>query len=328
MDFKAMTPYRGGKSHPDILGEGSSISVRDDVTLRESIQKLHEQKKISRQIDEDIKDLLDPDRNKAIQRIWRGIKGGLIPKKLTRNLPVGIKHAIGEEDIFEALEYRMRENILTTEGALAGMAICAKNKFDEIEGLSADIKRARDENWTAADLQAYIASQVGIPIYKEVAFLLSVEFKGLSDTKKEERKNYLLGELEASIHAGERLLETLGEACSVGLQVFDRSMVHYYAYINIYRPVKALADAAEDLANMNIGNYASKEAIVRKFNAAIDLLDSTLEAADHAEKYSVVSPGVCALFFRSREQLRASLTKHAVMGPQEDPAEKVSIQSQ
>jgi hypothetical protein len=232
----------------------------------------------------------------------------VVPKRAYSVLPSGFLKFMAEEyDVLELIERLIRENVNNTQDALRELAACAIEKRQMLNELGEDLKSAQTENWDAQTLQQYMAEKAGIQIYSEVSQLLDAEFNAILPEEKEKRKNELLDQLGANIKIGEQFMETISRVCSAGIDVFHQGVGQYYNYMNFYRPVAVIRDAAKTLVDMNSSMYAAKDALVATFTASLKAIEVAVDAASMVEKYSIVAPDMGKLLESGRNRLDSKM---------------------
>ena len=290
-NFNANTsPIRNSFSRP-----GSGISRRSEMksvgdrTLRESIKGLQESSIELDSLNNDLRQALDLPNDRAKGLMARALHF-IVPKKFYPSLPDGLVRFMAEEyDVLELIGSLQRRNVNNTQEALRNLAIASIAKKEEIEQLRADIKRAREEDWDARQLQQFVAERAEIPIYEEIGMLFDSEFDVLGDEERELRKQQLLDQLESNTVIAQELIKVMRATCSAGLSILHRAVGHYFDYVTVYRPVTQIRDAAKTLTETNKGMYVAKDAIVTTFQASVDAIRKSVKAAQLVNNYSLVS---------------------------------------
>ncbi len=277
------------------VGIGSFTSRRSEMksagdrTLRESIKGLQESSIELEGLNDNLCQALDLPNDKIKGLMARALHF-IIPKSFYPSLPDGLVRFMAEEyDVLELIASLQRRNVNNTQDALRSLAIASIAKKEEIEQLRADIKRAREENWDARQLQQYVAERAEIPIYEEIGSLFDIEFDVLGDEERELRKQQLLDQLEANTVVAGELVRVMRATCSAGLSILHRAVGHYFDYVTVYRPVAEIRDAAKTLTDTNKGMYVAKDAIVTTFQASVDAIRKSVKAAQLVSSYSLVS---------------------------------------
>lgn len=300
-----MKRYNGsGNGHISSQQEFGSLN---DRALQENIAALKESSKELQGIDKLVKKALDlpSDRKRSIAAKFLNY---LVPTSWYESLPHSVMKLMAEEnDVLELIETLMRLNINSVQDALRELAACAITKREELNELEADLKTAQKENWSAQQLQEYIAGKAEIQIYDVVARLLDIEFNALTAEEKEIRKNDLLGKLNSTVVIGEELMETIGKVCSAGLQVFHRSVTQYYDYVSFYRPISVIRDSAKSFIDTNHSMYAAKDALVATFRTSLQAIELAVDAANMVNNYSIASSDMQGLLKSGRARLNDKL---------------------
>lgn len=267
----------------------SEMKSAGDRTLRESIKGLQESSVELESLNNNLRQALDLPQDRAKGLIARALHF-IVPKSVYSSLPDGLVRFMAEEyDVLELIGSLQRRNVNNTQDALRSLAIASITKKEEIEQLRADIKRARDENWDARQLQQFVAERAEIPIYEEIGMLFDNEFDVLGDDERELRKQQLLDQLEANTVIAQELVTVMRATCSAGLSILHRAVGHYFDYVTVYRPVAEIRDAAKTLTDTNKGMYVAKDAIITTFQASVDAIRKSVKAAQLVSSYSLVS---------------------------------------
>jgi len=260
-----------------------------DRTLRESIKGLQESSVELEGLNDNLRQALDLPNDKVKGLMARALHF-MIPKSFYQALPNGLVRFMAEEyDVLELIASLQRRNVNNTQDALRSLAIASMAKKEEIEQLRADIKRAREENWDARQLQQFVAERAEVTIYEEIGSLFDMEFDVLGDEERELRKQQLLDQLEANTVIAGELIKVMRATCSAGLSILHRAVGHYFDYVTVYRPVAELRDAAKTLTDTNKGMYVAKDAIITTFQASVDAIRKSVKAAQLVNSYSLVS---------------------------------------
>ena len=267
----------------------SEMKSAGDRTLRESIKGLQESSVELEGLNDNLRQALNLPNDRAKGLMARALHF-IIPKSFYPSLPDGLVRFMAEEyDVLELIASLQRRNVNNTQDALRSLAIASITKKEEIEQLRADIKRAREENWDARQLQQFVAERAEIPIYEEIGMLFDNEFDVLGDEERELRKQQLLDQLEANTVIAGELVRVMRATCSAGLSILHRAVGHYFDYVTVYRPVAELRDAAKTLTDTNKGMYVAKDAIITTFQASVDAIRKSVKAAQLVNSYSLVS---------------------------------------
>lgn len=300
-------------------------SVSDEV-LQNTIKKLAKRKESLEKIDEDLKEALDiqSKRGKISKAIARTLHT-IVPQGWYQRLPSRVARYFAEEgDILEYLETLQRDNVNNIQLEVRILAACAHAKRDEMDQLEQDLKRAEQENWSAKRLQSFMAKRANITIYKEVATLLDVEFKTLSDEQKEERKQYLLQKLRAQVELGYELITTMSKVCAGSLQVFHTAVAQYADFTNVIRPIQRIRNIAQALTDTNTAMYAAPDAIRETFKASVRAITAAMDAARQVEKYSLSSGNLKSLLKSGRAELDNSRLEFKPDSGEQEPSAEAS----
>jgi len=301
-----MATRRGNSSAVSVLPRKEYGLVKDSA-LQKTMEGLKQSKKELEELNNYIKKWCDLPVDKK-RSVVAKICYHLVPKKAYAVLPQTFMKFMSEEyDVLELIERLMRENVNNTQDALRELAACAIEKRQMLDELGEDLKTAREEKWDTQALQQYIAEKAGIQIYSEVSQLLDAEFNAILPEEKERRKIELLDQLDANIKIGEQFMETLSRVCSAGIEVFHQGIGQYYNYMNFYRPVSVIRDAAKTLIDMNASMYAAKDALIATFMASLKAIEIAVDAANMVEKYSIVAPDMEKLLESGRNRLDSKI---------------------
>lgn len=267
----------------------SEMKSSGDRTLRESIKGLQESSIELEGLNKNLRQALDLPQDRAKGLMARTLHF-IIPKSFYPSLPDGLVRFMAEEyDVLELIASLQRRNVNNTQDALRSLAIASIAKKEEIEQLRADIKKAREENWDARQLQQFVAERAEIQIYEEIGQLFDGEFDVLGDEERELRKQQLLDQLESNTVIAGELIKVMRATCSAGLSILHRAVSHYFDYVTVYRPVAEIRDAAKTLTDTNKGMYVAKDAVITTFQASIDAIRKSVKAAQLVNNYSLVS---------------------------------------
>lgn len=300
-----MRRYNGGNGHS--IASQQEFGSLNDRALQENIAALRESRKELEGINQLVKKALDlpSDRKRSIMAKFLNY---LVPTSWYESLPASVMKLMAEEnDVLELIETLMRSNIDSVQNALRELAACAITKREELNILEADLKTAGKENWSAQQLQEYIAGKAEIQVYDVVARLLDIEFNALTPEEKEIRKVDLFDKLRSTVLIGDELMETIGKVCSAGLQVFHRSVVQYYDYVNFYRPISVIRDSARALIDTNHSMYAAKDALIATFRTSLQAIELAVDAANMVNNYSIASGDMQGLLKSGRVRLDQKL---------------------
>lgn len=279
----------------------SELKSVGDRTLREVIKGLQESGVELEGLNDNLRQALDLPNDRAKGLMARAFHF-IIPKSFYPSLPNGLVRFIAEEsDALEFIASLQRRNINNIQEADRSLAIASIAKKEEIEQLRADIKRAREENWDARQLQQFVAERAEIPIYEEIGMLFDNEFDVLGDEERELRKQQLLDQLEANTVIAEELVKVMRATCSAGLSILHRAVGHYFDYVTVYRPVAEIRDAAKTLTDTNKGMYVAKDAIITTFQASVDAIRKSVKAAQLVNSYSLVSGDMVKMLDEAQE---------------------------
>ncbi len=260
-----------------------------DRTLKESILSLKQSSDELDGLEDSLKSALDLP-NDRVKGFMARCMQFLVPKSFYPSLPDGLVRYMAEEsDVLELIGSLQKQNLNNTQEAVRDLAVSSMAKKEEMDGVSATIKQAKEENWNAQQLQEYIAGKAGIQIYEEISMLLESEFDMLGEEERELKKQQLLDQLEANIVAGQKLVGVMRATCSAGVSILHRAVGHYFDYVTVYRPVADIRDAAKILTDTNTGMYVAKDAVVTTFQASIDAIRKSVRAAQLVSQYSLVS---------------------------------------
>ncbi len=304
----ANTLYSAGSS------KGNSIVLRQreyglakDGTLQKTMDALKACKKELEDLNNFVKKVCDlPTDHK--RSIFGKLMYHLVPRRVYSVVPRAMLKIMAEEyDVLELIERLQRENVNNVQDALRDLCVGAAEKRQELNDLEADLRRAQEENWSARQLQDYMASKSGVELYEIVAQLLDSEFKVLSDEEKGKRKDDLLAQLLANIVLGGTLMETMSRVVSAGLEVFHRGMSQYFAYVHFYKPISIIRESAKTMVDMNRSMYAGKEALIANFQASLRAIEASLEAAKMWEQYSVTAPDMKNLLEAGQKRLEQKM---------------------
>lgn len=300
-----MKSYNGSNDYS--ITSQQEFGSLNDRALQENIMALSESRKELEGINKLVKKALGLPSDRK-RNIVAKLLNYLVPTSWYESLPSSVVKLMAEEnDVLELIETLMRSNIDSVQDALRELAACAILKREELNNLEADLKTARKENWSAQELQEYIAGKAEIQIYDVVARLLDIEFNALTPEEKEIRKIDLLNKLSSTVLIGDELMETIGKVCSAGLQVFHRSVTQYYDYVNFYRPISVIRDSARALIDTNHSMYAAKDALVATFKTSLQAIELAVDAANMVNNYSIASGDMQGLLKSGRVRLDQKL---------------------
>ena len=303
---KVMSLVGVGKNADGV--ETYELSSRRDQELRNTLDSLKESKQEFEGLNDFLREALDVHPEKG-RSFWAKAIALVMPRSSYRMLPARFLKLMAEEaDVLELIERLMRENINNLQGSARDMSIIGTQKYDELEELKTDIQKAKDEGWDAKKLQEHITQKAGIQIFAEVAKLLDKEFGLLSSEEKEEQRASLLNELESNVSIGQDFIKLIGRVESSALKILHRAVSQYYAYRNVYVPMRVIRDSAETMTDMNESMYASRDAIIITMRTSMEAIGKAIEATGHIAKYSIASPTMNAAIESSRVGLEHHLT--------------------
>ncbi len=291
----AMAMRRSGNSAVSVLPR-KEYGLAKDGALQKTMESLKQSKKELEELNGYIKkwcDLPVDRKRSAMAKICYH----LIPQKAYSVLPSALVKFMAEEyDVLELIERLWRENVNNVQDATRDTAVCAIETKQMLNELEEDLKTARQENWDAQTLQQYMAGKANLPIYEEVSQLLDEQFNILSPKERERRKKSLLDQMEGNIKAGGKYMEMLRQVCCAELDTFSEGASGYYNYVNFYRKIAVLRDAAKALVDLNQSMYVAKDALKATYQTSLKAIEITLDAISMAEKFSVVGPDMQAMF--------------------------------
>lgn len=300
MKKNSLTVYRG----EELRG-----GLSNDKKLEEILSALEKSKKTLNGLNKELAGSLGIKTGFCHKIVAKTI-GGLLPKSLQNKLPMPVaKYMAEEQDILELLERLMRENINFNQDALRSLAEVAIAKHEHLEKLAKDLKIARKEKWDAKKLQEYIADNIGIEIYDEVANLLSKEFALISPEARENRKASIMLQLEENLQVGEKLMALIERVALAGLEVFHATTTYYYGYVNFYRPISVIEKSAKIMTENNSTVFASKEALKRIILESLEAISVALDASRLAGNYNVTSADMVALLDEGRMKMEKKLAE-------------------
>lgn len=300
-----------------------------DKNIQQNIKQLKASRDELEHINDFLKTALDFPSEGWLRKRVMSVFHAVLPRRVYDFVPSSMMPFFAEEyDLLEYIEGLMRGNVDNVQEALRMIAFSAATKREDIDQLIEDLGRARDEAWDAKALQQYMADRAGVPVYEEVARLLDHEFNVLSPEERERRKIELMQQLEANAAIGEELMDTMSKVCVAGLQVFSQGVAQYYNYMNVYRPLAVIRDAAKAMTEMNSSNYAAREALRNTFVASVRAIEASLDAANLVSQYSIASADMKGLLQEGKRDIEKKL---AALQPQletraalEQKSEKIS----
>lgn len=304
--------------------QGGTVAVRNgrkpeylqDKDIQQNIKQLKESRDELEHINDFLKNVLEyPSEEEGwLRKRVMSAFHAVLPRRVYDFVPSSMMPFLAEEyDLLEYIERLMRGNVDNVQEALRRIASSAAEKLLNIDQLREDLGRARDEEWDAKTLQQYMADRAGVPVYEEVARLLDHEFNVLSPEEKERRKVELLQQLEDNAAIGEELMDTMSKVCVAGLQVFSQGVAQYFNYMNVYRPLAVIRDAAKAMTEMNESNYAAREALRNTFLASVRAIEASVDAANLVSQYSIASPDMKGLLQEGKRDIEKKL---AALQPQ------------
>lgn len=313
-------------------GQGFVPASTQDRALQDNIQALARSKQELAGINNLLKQALDLPSDRKRGLLAKFVHA-VMPKSFYEVMPESLVKLVAEEyDVLELIERLMRTNIDNIQDAEREIAACVIQKRQDLNELESDIETAQKENWSAQELQQYMAERAGIDVYDIVAQLLDQEFNALLEEEKERRKQDLLGQLRSIVAVGESFMETAGSVCSAGLQVFHQATGQYFSYVNFARPVAVIRDAAQTMVDLNHSMYAAQDALKATIECSLRAIEVSVDAAEMINKYSIASADMKGLFEAGKrrleeklKQLKASSAKTRVLASVERPALKAAI---
>ena len=241
----------------------------------------------------------------SLKRKWTArVINSLVPQKAFQYLPLSTQRFVGEQyDVLMEIARLMRSNVLNIQDSLQSIAQKAIENTEETETLKEDIERAEKEDWSAQELQDYLAEQSEIKIYEDVGILLDKEFKGLTGEQKNERQKDLLALLKNNVVMRQELDRAYGSACASLISVFHVGLAQDYAYNNIYPHIAVLRDASKSAIDMNHSMFVGKAALEKTVQVAFEALELAMDAAENIQANSIVSPNLQNLLADGKKKL-------------------------
>ncbi len=281
--------------------------IQSDADLRSAVKKLQESGTNLQGINDDIKEALNLDGGNGRGILAKAL-AKVTPKSWMPALPARVSRYIMEEtDVMNMMESQMEGNLNNTQEALRTIAQVTIKKKEELQQLEEDIKRAEKENWSAQELQNYMAEKAGIEIFDEVVQLLDEEFEALTEEEREEQKQDILNNLKGNIVIGNALLETLRRSAIAGLTVFRQGMKQYHDFTQAQREMSALRDTARELTKTSQAMFAARGVLSEVFIASLEAINHSVKAAQLVDKYSITSGAMLQLLDQGRKTLDKEL---------------------
>lgn len=280
---------------------------RNDRALKENIKSLQESGEELEDISAHLRKILDLPSSKT-RGFIAGTVQALVPKSFYGFIPEMVTKFVAEEtDVLEQMEASLRGNVDSIQISLHSLTTEAKSKHERIEELKADLARAKEEGWDARQLQEYIAEKAGIELYEEIAEMLDREFGFLPEDEREKRKEELLVQLENNAAIGGQLMNTMGRVCIAGLQVFNKGVGQYYDFMNVYKPLAVIRDAAKDLVKMDESMFKARDALVETLYMSLKAVEASVDAAKLVGSYSIASADMHELLKQCGQHLGQKL---------------------
>lgn len=280
------------------------VPIRKDARLQQHTKTLKQQKEHMNKLDRALRRALELPSDRSRSFAAKAIRA-VVPSFLIQRLPSGIVEMVGEEeDVLQFVERSIRESNNNIQQAIRGIAKEAVQFRIDLEQLAAHIAEAEEKNWTARQLQDYIAQQADIQVFPEVAELLDRQIGILTPEEEEARRQELLVGLKNTLALGQHLQRTVGEVCNASLEVYQKSTIQYYQYTRFQDSAATIRDAAKELLTGNEAMYASKEALAATFQVSLQAVETALEGAQMAEQYRIASVDMAGLLEAGATRLR------------------------
>lgn len=271
--------------------------------VKKCIRNIESAKKTMKKLDNALRRELSIE--PSLKRKWTAKAiNAIVPKRIFEYFPLSTQKFVGEQyDVLMEIARLMRTNVINIQESLRQIAHSAIENTEETEALKSDIETAENENWSAQELQDYLAEQSGIQIYEEVRILLDQEFNGLTEEQKEARKVELIALLKNNIVMRQELNRAYGSACASLISVFHVGLAQDYAYNNVYPHIAVLRNASSAAINMNHSMFVGKTALEKTAQMAFQALEIAIDAAENIQANSIASTDFQRLLLEGKQNI-------------------------
>lgn len=289
--------------------KGSIIQLRPNQDIERHMQALHSSKQELESINKYIRRFLGLELGWG-QTIFGRMFGKFVPKRFYGVMPAAILRWVAEEaDVLEQIEGMMRGCINNNQEAVASIAVCALTELEELQTLIADIETAEKNNWSARQLQEYMAAESQITINPAVVQLLDEKFNIFTDAQKEDKRKELIEQLKILALTRRKLIDTLGSTCSAGLGQLNAVVGQYYAYSRTYRPIAIIRNSARDMLQTDQSLYAARQVLMTTISASVNAIENIIKSAGAVNEYHIASTEFHRLLDESNKRIDTGLAE-------------------
>ncbi len=289
--------------------KGSVVQLRPNQNIERHMQVLHKSKQELESINKNIRKLLGLELGWG-HTIFGRMFGKLVPKRFYGAMPATILKWVAEEaDVLEQIEGMMRECINNNQEAVTTLASCALTEAEELEAFMADIETAEKDDWSARQLQEYLASESQIAINPVIAQLLDEKFNVFTDDQKEGKRKELVEQLKVLALTRRKLIETLSQTCDAGLAQLNAVVGQFYAYSRVYRPIAIIRNSARDMLQTDQSLYAARQVLMTTISVSVNAVENIIKSAGAVNEYHIASGEFHRLLDESNKRIDTGLVE-------------------
>lgn len=286
-------------------GKKNHLVLTNETQFREIVEKLKESRETLRETNEQLERFLDPEKEneKRALSFWLS----LIPAQLRQFAPERFVQSVPKlrekPRPLEKLEEHMRRNIGNVQDVMRDLAAAAMEKKDECTKLEEIITKAKKEEWSARELQEFIACTLDIQVDPTIQQLMNKDLDYLPDKEKKRQQKEILRQLLETSRTGRELMAVVQRVCVAGLDVLEGQMMQYFQYVFVLRPILTIEKAATEFTSADEAVYKSRVAIGTVAQRALEAIGVAIEAAGLADQFTIASPSMNAILSEGRLQI-------------------------
>lgn len=289
--------------------QSGKSGVMVDKDLQELIAKMNKSTQNLKDSSKLLRKILGLPANRA-RNFFAKTLSKVIPNALREYVPNGMAVFISEElDVLDFTENRLRQNTDEAQLTAGDMALTAIDQKDQLEKARAELAKAKNEDWDAKELRAYLSEKVGIEIDPNIERLLDARYDYLSAEEKQRRKNNLLKRLDIGLNNRGELCGAIARACAIQLDTLDELVLTLHEFVHIHRPLEVLRNAGMTMNENARAILASSAVVQDTFERLLQTFENIIEVASMYEKHAISSTAMNARFVNGRKRLEAGLVK-------------------
>lgn len=298
----ALARSSGHSSSPQMQARSAN-----DRALQDAIREVVRSREEFAEMNEHVRQIVNLPINRTKSLVARTLHF-IIPQRFYSALPRRITKMISEElCTLEATEGLFRARVNNIQLGTLNLTRAIREKGKELAELQRKIDTAKDSGWTAREIHEYILTQAGFDVHPEISELLDNKFDVLTEEEKESHRQRLLAQLDGNIAAGKSLVVMGVRACYAALEMFETGAGEYFNYVNVYKPMAAIRNAAVTLIETSDVMHSAKDALMMTGATSIKAIENALEYARRCRSHSIVSADMIQLLETGDERIDSKL---------------------